>query len=303
MTIEQIPIEVMTKDALKIAANSSVEIYKPTKGVHGDTHTHAEPSRKHQKNVPVIKVNGHTIDQKALAEEVQYHPSADFDKAAQKAGQALVIKHLLQQQVSAKELEAKGEEQAVADLVERNIKEVPPTEDDCLRYYQQNMEKFKTVPLLEVSHILLAAGPNDIGLRIKQNQVSKKLINQLQGNLDLFGSLVEKYSDCPSKKMAGSLGQLSKGQTVPEFERQLFPLPEGLHDKALESRYGYHIVFVNKKIEGKQLEFPMVENKINNYLVHRRHRQAISNYLYELASDQEIEGIELQLEQDNIAIA
>lgn len=282
---------------VEIAAQSIVETYR-SKDKSDDNQ-----SIEHQKNMPQIKVNQHVIDEKDLAEELQYHPSDNFDQTVQKAGQALVIRHLLREQLDAKELDAKGEEQAVADLIERNIHEVPPTEEDCLRYYQQNMEKFKTVPLMEVSHILLAAGPKDIGMRIKQKQMAEKIVVQLQENLDLFATLVVDHSDCPSKNTAGSLGQLSKGQTVPEFERQLFPLPEGLHEKSIESRYGYHVVYVNKKIDGKQLKFSMVEGKIKNYLVHRRHRQAVSDYLYRLANDQTIEGIELQLEQDNIVIA
>ena len=281
---------------VKAASSGSVGKYRAA------DHKHQSQAQKDPQNMPLIKVNGHVIDEKALAEEVQYHPAGDFALAVQKAGQALVIQHLLKAQLTESELQDKGEEQALAELIQRNIIESAITDEDSLRYYEQNKEKFETAPLMEVSHILLLAGPKDTGLRVKQRYLAEKLLRQLQENLDLFSSFVEEYSDCPSKKIAGSLGQLSKGQTVLEFERQVFPLPEGLHNRAIESRYGYHIVFVNKKIEGKQLEFSMVENKINNYLVHRRHRQAVSDYLYKLADKASIEGIKLQLEQDNIVI-
>lgn len=102
--------------------------------------------------------------------------------------------------------------------------------------------------------------------------------------------------------MGGSLGQISNGQTVIEFERQLFTLPEGMHDRAIESRYGYHITNIHKKIVGKQLEFSMVEDQIDKYLNHRRYRQAIADYLYTLADKANIEGLDLQLEQENIHI-
>jgi peptidyl-prolyl cis-trans isomerase C len=62
-------------------------------------------------------------------------------------------------------------------------------------------------------------------------------------------------------------------------------------------------VFIRKKIPGKQLEFNMVEQQIKQYLDHRRYRQAIGDYLYSLARDADIEGIELKLEQENIIVS
>ncbi|NVK21791.1 MAG: peptidylprolyl isomerase [Kangiellaceae bacterium] len=252
--------------------------------------------------LPVISVNGRVIDEKELSDEIQYHPAPSAEAAIQKAGQALVIRQLLKQQLEEKAIAEVTEEQAIESLIDKNAKYQTPSEDDCVRYFEQNKDKFVTAPIMEVSHILLAVARDDIEGRIKKKQQAEKLIDSLLQDQDLFTKFVVDYSDCPSSKTQGSLGQLSKGQTVPEFERQVFPLDEGLHNKPLESRYGYHIVFINKKIEGNQLEYEMVKEKIKDYLNHRRYRQSVSDYLYRLVEESEIEGIELQLDQENIFI-
>lgn len=260
--------------------------------------THATGSKTAE--LPKIYVNDVQIDEQAYSQELQYHQAENFELAVQKAGQALVIRQLLRQELPEQEQTEDKEEEAIAQLVEDKINLSELTQEHCELYYEQNKEKFCTAPLMEVSHILLAVAPDDINGRIKKKDTAEQLIEKLKQDLDLFGSMVTEYSECPSNKTGGSLGQLSKGQTVIEFERQLFPLEEGLHLVPIESRYGYHIVFVNKKIDGKQLEFPMVEEKIQKYLQHRRYRQAVSDYLYTLVDAAEIKGIELELDQENI---
>ncbi|UUZ56078.1 peptidyl-prolyl cis-trans isomerase [Massilia sp. H-1] len=42
-----------------------------------------------------------------------------------------------------------------------------------------------------------------------------------------FAELAGAYSNCVSGKVGGSLGQLAKGQSVPEFDALLFRLAEG----------------------------------------------------------------------------
>lgn len=254
--------------------------------------------------LPEILVNGTTIDQASFAAEIQYHKSASLDEAVHKAGQALIIKELLRQALARQKrsVETDDEEQAFAELVAENARYEAINEADSKRYYEQNLDKFETSPILEVSHILLSAAPDDTSRRIEQQNLADDLLMQLQEKPELFSEFVSEFSDCPSKETGGSLGQISNGQTVVEFERQLFSLPEGLHDRALESRYGYHIANIHKKIAGKQLEFSMVEDQIDKYLNHRRYRQAIADYLYQLADQAEIHGFELQLEQENIHI-
>ncbi|MDN9015567.1 peptidylprolyl isomerase, partial [Staphylococcus aureus] len=69
-----------------------------------------------------------------------------------------------------------------------------------------------------------------------------------------FGEMAAQYSNCPSGALGGNLGQLSPGQSVPEFDALLFRLEAGaLAGHLLETRFGYHIVQVLRRVEGQAI--------------------------------------------------
>jgi peptidyl-prolyl cis-trans isomerase C len=88
------------------------------------------------------------------------------------------------------------------------------------------------------------------------------------------------------------LGQLSRGQTVPEFERQLFTAELGVMKYPVESRYGFHVVSVDHKIEGKPLPYEAVRDKVAEYLEEKVHRKAVSQYIQALANEADIKGFD-----------
>ena len=98
---------------------------------------------------------------------------------------------------------------------------------------------------------------------------------------------------CPSKEQGGSLGQLSKGSTVPEFERQVFAAEPGLITQPVESRYGYHIVQVDRKIPGELLPYELVSERVKQYLEQKVFNTALSQYVRILAAGADIEGVDL----------
>ena len=275
------------------------------------TKDHTTPSKE---KLPVITVNGVAISESSLANELQYHPNKNFDVVVQQAGQTLVVRQLLLDEAKKQGVESSNEnsteghdEDAIQKLIESNISYDAPTEEICQRYYDNNKTKFMTMPLMEVDHILLAAAKDDIEGRDAAKQNSNVIISQLQQEIKMgepssFAALAKEYSACPSKETGGSLGQLSKGQTVPEFERQLMPLSEGVSDKAIESRYGFHVVNINRKIEGKQLDYNMVSDKVRGYLVNSASHLAIQAYIQSLVEQASIEGVEVKFSDENVHI-
>lgn len=269
----------------------------------------SEATTPSTEQLPVITVNGVAIPEQDLANELQYHPNENFNVVVQQAGQALVIRQLLINEAKKQGIEATegNEEEAMQKLVENNINYDAPNAEICQRYFNSNKEKFMTMPLMEVDHILLAAAKDDIEGRDAASSNAKVIISQLQqevnnGEPSSFAALAKEYSACPSKENGGNLGQLSKGQTVPEFERQLMPLSEGLSDKAIESRYGFHVVNINRKIEGKQLDYDMVSDKVRGYLINSASHLAIQAYIQSLVELANIDGVEIKFSDENIHI-
>ena len=99
----------------------------------------------------------------------------------------------------------------------------------------------------------------------------------------------------PFSETGGQLGQLGKGQTVPEFERQLFNCQLGLASSPLESRYGVHVAYIDRRVDGKALPYDMVKERISDYLNEKVRRKAIAQYIHTLISNAEIEGFDFSV--------
>ncbi|CAH0194836.1 peptidylprolyl isomerase [Pseudomonas brassicacearum] len=249
---------------------------------------------------PIISVNGVSITPQAMALELQYHPADSREEAVYQAARALVIRELLQQriaelglalQVGAGENE---EEAATRLLLEREVQVPQCDEATCLRYYESNRARFHSAPLLAVRHILLECAPDDAEARSLAHVQAELLLERLDQFPGSFAELALKHSACPSKAQGGSLGQISKGQTVPELERQLFTLPAGLASKPLESRYGWHVISIDQRIDGQPLPYEAVATAIRTQLQQGVWQKALVQYLQTLIGAADIRGIHLQ---------
>jgi len=249
---------------------------------------------------PRVRVNGLEIAAQAIAQELQYHPAQSRDEAVYLATQALVLRELLQQRIAELGLVARAEtgeseeEAAIRVLIEREVPLPLAEEEACRTYYAGNAQRFFSAPLLAVRHILLACPADDAEARSLAREQALELLGQLGQAPQRFVELALRHSACPSKAQGGALGQISKGQTVAEFERQLFRLPLGLCQQPLESRYGYHLVFVDQRIDGEQLPYEAVAGSIRAELNQRVWQIGVSQYLQGLVGAANIEGIHLQ---------
>ncbi|CAM3927223.1 peptidylprolyl isomerase [Pseudomonas wadenswilerensis] len=249
---------------------------------------------------PIISVNGVSLSPEALAQELQYHPAADREEAVYMAARALVIRELMQQRIAELGLQLQvgagenQEEAATRLLLEREVQVPVCDEATCQRYYHSNRARFHSAPLLAVRHILLECAPDDAEARSLALAQAEILHERLMQFPEQFAELAQKYSACPSKAQGGELGQISKGQTVPELERQLFTLAPGLAGKPLESRYGWHLVSVDLRIEGQALPYEAVATAIRTQLQQGVWQKALVQYLQTLIGAADIRGIRLQ---------
>ena len=258
--------------------------------------------------LPSVTVNGVMIDRTNIAQELQYHPAENKEDAVFLATQALVVRELLRLAVLdepnlGETAWENDEEQAISTLIDKNVQATMPDMATCERYYNQNINDFKTDPIMTVRHILLACLPEDGDERLKLKKTAYEFIEQIKNNANPdaeFIQLARQHSACPSKEQGGELGVISKGQTVPEFEGTLFKLDKGLAPSPIESRYGFHIVDVLNKESGIQMTYEQVSPAIHNKLSQQAFHQALCDYLFTLANEADIEGIEMTLEQENV---
>ncbi|HLV18889.1 MAG TPA: peptidylprolyl isomerase [Pseudomonas sp.] len=248
---------------------------------------------------PRIRVNGVAIAPEAMAREIQYHPAPSRDEALYLACRALVIRELLQQRIGELGIQVRPaageseEEAATRELLRREVVVPRADEATCRDYYERNRERFTSAPLVMARHILLACPPDDVEERSRVREQAEALLAELRSVPERFAALALAHSACPSKEQGGALGQISKGQTVPEFERQLLRLPVGIATRPLESRYGFHLVEVEQRIEGRQLPYEAVADAIRDELDQGVWQVAVGQYLRHLLGAAEIQGIHL----------
>jgi peptidyl-prolyl cis-trans isomerase C len=189
--------------------------------------------------------------------------------------------------------ETEGEARLRA-LIEREAVVPHAGEAECRRFYERNRRRFRSPDLFEPVHILIAAPPGDAVARAAARSTAEALIAKLQQCPRDFAVLAHAHSACPSSKQGGNLGQIGPGQTVEEFERALAGMTAGeLHPRPVETRYGLHVVRLDRRVDGCDLPFELVRERIAEYLDEAVHRRALSQYVSILAGRARVTGVDL----------
>jgi len=252
-----------------------------------------------------ITVNGTIIPRSAITREVQYHPAPTVAESWRLATEALVLRALLLDEARALDLSAepqtdeKGrretdEEALIRALIARQVVVPAPTGPELRRYYDANRAKFRAEELVEVRHILVAADAKDQAAYDRARAKAEALAASLAAAPDSFAALARDYSDCASSGEGGFLGQLTPAETTPEFAAAVEGLAEGeTTTRPVATRYGFHLIRLERRIPARTLPFDAVAARIADYLGERARRTATAQYLARLVSAAEITGITL----------
>lgn len=237
-----------------------------------------------------ISVNGVEIDDAAIERELPHHQ--DAGNPLKQAVHELVLRTVLLQQADSLGIEG-DDDQRIEALLALQV-QVPKADDAaCETWYRNNAARYTNGELVEARHILFQVTP---GAPLELLRATgEAVLEELKLHPERFAELAGEYSNCSSGKVGGSLGQLSRGQSVPEFEELAFRLGEGeLAGRLLETRFGLHIVQVLRKVEGKLLPFDAVKSEIAAYLDRQASQRAIHQYLHILVGQADIEGVALE---------
>lgn len=158
-------------------------------------------------------------------------------------------------------------------------------EAEARKIYQSTKDRIGPDGLVEPAHILLRlAQQADAQTQSKVKQRADSIYNALLAGAD-FAEMARKYSEDPgSAQRGGSIGQISRGQTLKEFEDATFALKDGEMSKPVLSSVGYHII---KMI--KHADFPPFDSlrvDIRNFIEARGLREAVINEKIEALAKQ-----------------
>ncbi|GAA0086999.1 peptidylprolyl isomerase [Clostridium sp. CTA-7] len=155
--------------------------------------------------------------------------------------------------------------------INKLLLEVTVTDEDALDYYNNNKNVFTQQPTVTAKHIL-----------VDSKELCDKIKSEIDSNEITFEEAAVKYSTCPSKEQGGNLGAFGRGMMVPEFEEAAFNLEIGVVSDSVQTQFGYHLIKVEEKNEGKEMLFDEVKDQIVNTLLQEMQQRKYLDVVKEL---------------------
>ena len=75
-----------------------------------------------------------------------------------------------------------------------------------------------------------------------------RLKTEIEGGKD-FAEIAKQHSKCPSGKRGGDLGEFSRGQMVPEFDKVVFSGELNKVHGPVKTQFGYHLLEITKRVD------------------------------------------------------
>ncbi|PPB79958.1 peptidyl-prolyl cis-trans isomerase C [Albidovulum inexpectatum] len=259
---------------------------------------------------PDVIVNGHRIPHARIAAEAQNHPAprGKPGMAWRKAANALAIRALLLQEARRQGLSADPaeiapgrfeteEEALIRGLLDKEISMQPPSDDEVRAEWARDPSRFRSPPLWEVSHILIACDPRDAKASQAAHARAVELCAAVLADPGSFARVAARHSDCPSRSSGGSLGQIRPGDTVPEFESILRALRPGeITREPRQTRHGWHVVRMDAIAEGAVLPFQAVRPRIRDAMEKAAWTRAARQFIGRLVVQADIRGADIATE-------
>ena len=139
--------------------------------------------------------------------------------------------------------------------MKERVEEIYISDTDAKAYYLQNIKKFSKPASVKVRHILVTTEAEAIAI-IADLEQSDNLEER-------FIKLAKSESTGPSSVNGGELDWFVYEQMVPEFSEAAFKLKKGTITKqAVQTQFGYHVIFLKDKKEKGLIPFETVKKDI-----------------------------------------
>jgi peptidyl-prolyl cis-trans isomerase D len=148
-------------------------------------------------------------------------------------------------------------------LNESDIDDANVTDLEIEAYYKDHRNEYEVKERRRARHILLkiseGAGEDNIEEIRKR---AKKIRDRIEKGEDFAKIAKENSEDAGSAKNGGDLGFFSRGMMVKPFEEAVFSMKEGEVSKPVLTRFGWHIIELEKIEPGRVKSLTEVKNSI-----------------------------------------
>jgi parvulin-like peptidyl-prolyl isomerase len=228
---------------------------------------------------------GVSVTEKDIEDAEQELIKSRFDGKRAEYEKALEAQGFTAEQYREKALAVSALSKKIFDEVTKDAK---VTEQEILAYYTQNQSQYGTPESRDVRHILVAekSGDGKVDFAASKEKADD-LYAQLQGGAD-FAALAKSSSADPGSKDAGGKLTVSRGQTVPEFDKISFELDTGELSKPVKTQYGYHVIEAVSDVRKAQTTpIDKVRATIRATLLQQKRNDEMQAWVEDLKSDYE----------------
>jgi foldase protein PrsA len=154
------------------------------------------------------------------------------------------------------------------ELFKKVTGDVKVTKDEIKAYYNSHKSQYGQPQTRDVRHIL-----------VTKKALADSLYAQLKSGAS-FAKLAKKYSKDPGSAANGGKLTISKGQTVPAFDKTAFSLKKGELSPPVKTQYGYHIIEALSAVKAAQTTpLSKVESSIKQQLEQQRKNDAMTKWV------------------------
>jgi peptidyl-prolyl cis-trans isomerase D len=149
---------------------------------------------------------------------------------------------------------------------------VTVVEEDIQDYYESNREKFKNPKTVQARHILIKVAQNANPEEVESARQRAEDVLKLAREGQDFAALAQQYSEGPTKTKGGDLGTFRREAMVKPFADKAFSMKAGDISDPVRTRFGWHIIKVEKINPAKTLSLDEAREDIEKTLKTERSR-------------------------------
>ena len=165
-------------------------------------------------------------------------------------------------------------------LYERVTENVEVSDKDVRAHYDENKDQFSQPASRTIRHIV-----------VKRKPRADALYSQLRDGAD-FAALARRFSTDQTSAKDGGRIPVTKGTTVPEFDRVAFELETGELSRPVKTQFGWHIIRADTDVKpAKPTPFARVEKSIRDQLLNERKSEELQEWLRSLEEKYEGETV------------
>lgn len=166
--------------------------------------------------------------------------------------------------------------------IDASLKDVTVSDEEAKKFYDEHPDQFTQPERVHVRHVL-----------ISDDVTSADAIAKIQADLKAgvsFDEVAKSRSLCPSAAQGGDLGEVSKGQMVPEFEAAAFALKNpGDLSEPVKTQFGWHIIRLEGRTPSSVEPFDTVKPQLVQYLTNEKKGEAFKNAVEGLKKTYKVE--------------